>query len=106
MPFEIDIQEEEIRSWGHGILKTLLRDYTTGENIIWATDDYAERGEGYTFYDQITAEKICCHNSSVIIPRVLKDRNSQKNRARKFAYKKDAPNQLTMANGVFYLIKP
>ena len=85
MPFGIDIKEEEIRSWGHGILETLLRDRSTGENIIWATDDYAERGEGYTFYDQITAEKICCNESRVIVPRVLKDKDSQKNRARKMA---------------------
>lgn len=34
MPFGIDIQEEEMRSWGHGILETLLRDHTTGENIM------------------------------------------------------------------------
>lgn len=70
MLFGIDIQEDEMRSWGHGILETLLRDRTTGETIIWATDDYAERGEGYTFYDQITAEKICCSKSRVIVPRV------------------------------------
>ena len=70
MPFGIDIQEDEILSWGHEILENLLVDRTTGENIIWATDDYAERGEGYTFYDQITAEKICCNESRVIVPRV------------------------------------
>ncbi len=29
MPFGIDIQEDEIRSWGHGILETLLCDHTT-----------------------------------------------------------------------------
>lgn len=68
MPFGIDIQEDEILSWGHGILETLLRDHTTEEYIIWATNDYAERGEGYTFYDQITAKKICCNGSRVIMP--------------------------------------
>lgn len=41
MPFGIDIKEEEMLAWGHGILETLLRDHTTGENIIWATNDYA-----------------------------------------------------------------
>lgn len=49
MPFGIDIQEDEILSWGHGILDALLHDRTTGENIIWATDDYASMGEAYTF---------------------------------------------------------
>lgn len=46
MQFGIDIQEDEILTWGHGILETLLRDRTTDENIIWATDDYSSRGEG------------------------------------------------------------
>ena len=47
MPFGIDIQEDEILSWGHEILENLLADHTTGENIIWATDDYSARGDGY-----------------------------------------------------------
>ena len=85
MTFGIDIQEDKIRSWGHGILDDLLADRTTGQNIIWATDDYASRGDGYTFYDQITAEKICCNECRVIVPRVLKNKDSQKNRARKMA---------------------
>ena len=68
MTYGVDIKEEEMRSWGHGILETLLRDHTTDEYIIWATNDYAERGEGYTFYDQITVEKICCNGSRVIMP--------------------------------------
>ena len=46
MPFGIDIQEDEILSWGHEILENLLADHTTGENIIWATDDYSARGDG------------------------------------------------------------
>ena len=50
MPFGIDILEDEIKSWGHEILETLLLDRTTGENIIWATDDYLSRGEGYGFH--------------------------------------------------------
>ena len=85
MTYGVDIKEEEMLSWGHRILETLLRDHTTDENIIWATDDYSARGEGYTFYDQITAERICCNGSRVIVPRVLKDKDSQKNRARKMA---------------------
>ena len=70
MTYGVDIKEEEMLSWGHRILETLIRDRTTGENIIWTTDDYAERGEGYTFYVQIAAEKICCNESRVIVPRV------------------------------------
>ena len=70
MTYGVDIKEEEMLSWGHRILETLLRDHTTDENIIWATDDYSARGEGYTFYDQIAAEKICCNESRLIVPRV------------------------------------
>lgn len=58
MPFGIDILEDEIKSWGHEILEILLLDHTTGKNIIWATDDYQIRGEGYGFHDHITIEKI------------------------------------------------
>ena len=53
MPFGIDIQEDEILSWGHEILENLLADHTTGENIIWATDDYSARGDGYQSLDAI-----------------------------------------------------
>lgn len=72
-------------SWGHEILEILLSDHTTGEHIMWATDDYAERGDGYTFYDQITTEKICGENGHIIVPRVLKNKEHQKTRARKMA---------------------
>ena len=41
MKYGIDIKEDELLAMGGGILDTLLIDRTTGENIIWATDDYA-----------------------------------------------------------------
>lgn len=72
-------------SWGYDILEKLLADHTTGEHIIWATDDYAERGDGYTFHDQITTDKISGENGRVIVPRVLKNKENQKIRARKMA---------------------
>lgn len=48
-----------LQHWDVKILETLLCDRTTGENIIWATDDYNSRGNGYSFHDSITPEKIC-----------------------------------------------
>lgn len=30
-----------------GVLDILLKDRSTGKNIIWASDDYVENGEGY-----------------------------------------------------------
>ena len=74
MSFGIDILEDEIKSWGHDILETLLLDRTTGENIIWATDDYKSHGEGYCFHDHITIEKVTGNNNSLIRPRVLKNK--------------------------------
>ena len=80
MPFGIDIFEDEIKSWGHEILETLLLDRTTGENIIWATDDYKSRGEGFSFYDSIAPENICGDNKHVIQPRISKSLEEQKKR--------------------------
>ncbi len=80
MSFGIDILEDEIQSWGHEILETLLLDRTTGENIIWATDDYQSRGDGYGFHDFITSDKICGNNKHVIQPRISKSFEEQKRR--------------------------
>ena len=80
MPFGIDILEDEIKSWGHEILETLLFDRTTGKNIIWATDDYCSRGDGYMFHDNITVDKICGDNKHVIQPRISKSPEEQKRR--------------------------
>ena len=54
MLFGVDINEAEIRDWGHDILANLLKDRTTGEIIIWATNDNSSRGKGYSFYEEIT----------------------------------------------------
>ena len=80
MPFGIDILEDEIKSWGYEILETLLLDRTTGGNIIWATDDYSSRGDGFKFYDNITIDKICGRNMHIIQPRISKSPEEQKRR--------------------------
>ena len=85
MPFGIDISEDEIRSWGHEILENLLLDRTTGENIIWATNDYHSLGEGYGFHDHITIEKITGEHKMVIRPRVLKSKERQTGRSKGMA---------------------
>ena len=57
MKYGIDIKEDELLAMGGGILDTLLIDRTTGENIIWATDDYASMGEApflASRYDTVT----------------------------------------------------
>lgn len=85
MAFGIDILEDEIKSWGYEILENLLRDRTTGENIIWATEDYSSVGEGYSFHDQITIEKITGEHQSLIRPRVFKTKERQTGRSKGMA---------------------
>jgi len=85
MNYGIDIKEDELLAMGGGILDTLLLDRTTGENIIWATDDYAALGDAYTFFRHITPELITGDNKNVIQPRVAKSMEEKKKRARKMA---------------------
>lgn len=80
MSFGIDIRESEIRDWGYEILETLLKDRTTGQNIIWATNDYEARGLGFSSNDTITPDLICGDNNYVIQPRISKSGEEQRKR--------------------------
>ncbi|KFI57383.1 Eco57I restriction-modification methylase domain-containing protein [Bifidobacterium choerinum] len=64
------------------ILKTLLRDRTTGRNIIWADNEYEALGDGYMGDDEITVEKITGMNSGVIKPRIAKEQERQSQRTK------------------------
>ena len=46
---DISMLERDILEWDipEEVLAVLLKDRTTGRNLIWATDDYAERGKGF-----------------------------------------------------------
>ena len=66
----IDLQSYPVRP----VLYRLLEDKTTKQNIIFATDAYAEIGEGLTEKDHITVEKLfgysqhtprCCPAKSI-----------------------------------------
>ena len=80
-----DIQENELWRKMPEVLIALLRDHTTGRNIFWATDDYASRGAGYCYRDELTPEAITGENGHVIVPRVLKDAAVQDSRKRSHA---------------------
>lgn len=82
MHHPIDISEDYLKGLGHGILEQLLKDHTTGKNIIWATDDYAYLGEGYSFFDEITIEKITGKYNHLIKPRISKEKDNQRERSR------------------------
>lgn len=84
----IDILEEDIIRIDVNLLKILLKDRTTNKNIIWATDDYIELGNGFLSSEQITIEEITGIYGTVIQPRITKEKNEQnlrtKNRAEVF----------------------
>lgn len=85
-----DIKENDILALSPELLGILLKDHTlstdTGQaNIFWATDNYADRGEGYQYYDQITIEAITGKNGNIIVPRALKTREQQQQRSREMA---------------------
>ncbi|MBQ7143165.1 MAG: restriction endonuclease subunit M [Bacteroidaceae bacterium] len=83
--YGIDIKEDELLAMGGSILDTLLIDRTTGENIIWATDDYAALGDAYTFHQHILPELITGKDQDVIQPRVAKKEKERRSRSRKMA---------------------
>ena len=67
------------------VLPILLQDHTTGENIIWATNSYADRGEGFQERDQITPELLLSDDGTLIQPRVYKALTDQQARTKSHA---------------------
>lgn len=72
------------------LLSTLLKDHTTSRgdavcNIFWATSDYEYLGKGYGYHDPILPELITGDNGRVIMPRVLKHKDTQSARVRDMA---------------------
>jgi len=78
----VDILEKDILP---EVLALLLRDRTTGHNIVWATHDYETLGEGYGYNDEITLELITGKNVKVISPRVKKSKEQQSDRVKDMA---------------------
>ena len=50
--------DRDILEWNipEEVLAVLLKDRSTGQNLIWATDDYAERGKRFCAGDEIRIE--------------------------------------------------
>ena len=81
-----DISETQLLlSYGEKVCMNLLKDHTTQQNIYWATDSYAELGDGFSFYDSITIEKITGDNDKMIRPRAVKSKEEQTKRVRDMA---------------------
>ncbi len=79
--------ERDILEWDvpEEVLAVLLKDRTTGCNLIWATDDYAGRGKGFSANDEIRIEQIIDKKNPVIRPRVDKAVEEQRKRIEKRA---------------------
>lgn len=65
-----DVSENDLRERYPEVLEVLLRDHITGKNIFWATDNYAEMGEGFNYHDEIMLANINGKYGKVIPPRV------------------------------------
>ncbi len=73
----------DIHEWKFpkSVLDVLLKDRSTGRNLIWGTDDYADRGEGFGERDEIRLEQIADRDDPVIRPRVYKAAAEQRRRS-------------------------
>ena len=81
----IDINETEVLKQYPEVLEMLLKDHTTQQNIYWATDSYADRGEGYQFKDAIIADSITGDNGMIICHRSVKSKDEQTKRSKDMA---------------------
>ena len=77
----IDFEEYPVRP----VLDILLKDKTTGQNIIWATDTYSSFGEHYQDTDQMVRELFAGFRAGVIQPRIHRSREEQSARTRQKA---------------------
>ena len=81
----IDIKENDLLKIDRSLLEILLKDKTTGKNIIWATDNYSKYGELYTSEKEIRIELITSSHGGVIKPRVEKSKEERLQRVRQKA---------------------
>ncbi len=81
----IGVQDEILRLEQLGLLAPLLKDQTTGHNIRWATDAYAELGRSYEKNAEITPDLITGEHSGVIRNRARKELELQSDRTKSHA---------------------
>ena len=90
MPVEVYILEDSIFRLSPDLLNTLLKDHTMSKegiqrNIFWATSDYESLSEEYEYDAPIFSHLITGDNGHIIMPRVLKSRDTQTARSRDMA---------------------
>lgn len=79
---QVDIRENEIMELDDDLLSILLKDRSSGKNIIWATDNYAMRGSNYESHMPMTVKLISGRFGKVIRPRIDKSQKEQKHRVK------------------------
>ncbi len=89
-PIRADILEDYIFQLSPDLLNTLLKDHTTSKpdiqrNIFWATSDYEHLGNGYRYDAPILPSLITGDNGHIIMPRILKSKDTQTARSRDMA---------------------
>lgn len=90
MAIAADVLEEKLLQFSPELLNILLRDNskstsTRQRNIFWATDDYKHLGPDYHYDSEIKPQLITGDAGLVIMPRVLKDKQTQNGRVREMA---------------------
>lgn len=78
----VDIKENYIKKLDDSLLSILLKDHSSGKNIIWATDNYASKGAGYGKDDNISIFAITGSKGNIIKPRTEKSKQEQVSRIR------------------------
>ena len=81
----IDIKENDLLKIDPELLELLLKDKTTGNNIIWATDNYSKYGSPYSAEKEIKIELITSRHGGIIKPRIEKSKTEQQQRVRQKA---------------------
>lgn len=76
----VDIKEDKLLEFDYELLSILLKDNSSGKNIIWGTDIYEKYGFGYKEKDFITIEKVTNKNGKLIKPRTRKTKEEQNKR--------------------------
>lgn len=77
-----DISETALLRKDKKLLSILLKDYTTGKNIKWATDSYKQYGEGFYEDREITPNLITGWYDGFIQPRANKAKKDQQFRTK------------------------
>lgn len=79
---KLKIFDEDLTAYGKPLLSILLKDRTTGKNIIWATNDYIQLGEIYKAENEISLNIVNGGSEKFIRPRITKSYEKQNNRTR------------------------